>query len=156
MKRYFIALAGLLIAGCHTSEQQSSVTTQTDSVSVSATSWALIPFTKADSVNPVLQPGTGTFMDPIRHQLVAWEAKDVFNPAIVLQNGKVIMLYRAQDSIGKPAGTSRIGLAESADGYHFTRSATPVFYPENDSVKSLEWEGGCEDPRVVQDDKGVY
>jgi predicted GH43/DUF377 family glycosyl hydrolase len=42
------------------------------------------------------------------------------------------------------------------DGYHFTRRASPVLYPANDAEKKYEWEGGCEDPRVVEDDKGLY
>lgn len=118
--------------------------------------WALLGFIKSDSINPVLTPGTGTFPDPIRHQNVAWEAKDVFNPAAVVRNGKIWLLYRAQDKVGHPAGTSRIGLAESTDGYHFTRFPEPVLYPDNDPQKKYEWEGGCEDPRVVEDEKGVY
>ena len=118
--------------------------------------WALLPFTKVDSVNPVLQPGTGSFLDPIRKEKVSWEEKDVFNPAIVVRDGKVYMLYRAQDKIGKPGGTSRIGLAESTDGFHFTRHPSPVLYPAEDEQKKYEWEGGCEDPRVVEDGKGVY
>ena len=118
--------------------------------------WALLPFTKVDSVNPVLRPDTGVFTDPVSGRLLRWEIKDVFNPAIVVKEGKVFMLYRAQDSVGKPAGTSRIGLAYSADGYHFTRYPTPVLYPDNDAEKKYEWEGGCEDPRVVEDGKGTY
>lgn len=119
--------------------------------------WALLPFTKVDSVNPVLQPdSTSTFTDPIRNAPVTWEAKDVFNPAIVVREGKIFMLYRAQDKIGQPAGTSRIGLATSTDGYHFTRLPAPVLYPANDPFKKYEWEGGCEDPRIVEDEKGTY
>lgn len=118
--------------------------------------WALVNFVKVDSVNPVLQPGTGSFIDPIRRQRVSWEEKDVFNPAIVVRDGKVYMLYRAQDKIGKPGGTSRIGLAVSGDGLHFRREPVPVLYPAEDAEKRFEWEGGCEDPRVVQDAQGIY
>jgi predicted GH43/DUF377 family glycosyl hydrolase len=118
--------------------------------------WALLPFTKADKQNPVLLPGTGKFTDPIRRSPVAWEEKDVFNPAVVVRGDKLYLLYRAQDKTGHPAGTSRIGLAESNDGFHFTRRPVPVLYPDNDSQKKYEWEGGCEDPRVVEDEKGVY
>ena len=118
--------------------------------------WALLPFVKVDSVNPVLTPGTGRFMDPILHQEVSWEEKDVFNPAVAVKDGKEYLLYRAQDKVGHPAGTSRIGLAVSNDGLHFTRSAAPVLYPDADAWKPLEWEGGCEDPRVVEDEKGTY
>ncbi len=125
-------------------------------VDSTATGWALGPFTKVDSVNPVLRPGSGSFLDPIWRGLVKWEEKDVFNPAIVVRKGRVYMLYRAQSKIGKPAGTSRIGLAVSDDGFHFMRRSAPVLYPEADAQKALEWEGGCEDPRVVQDEQGVY
>ena len=118
--------------------------------------WALLPFTKVDSVNPVLTPGKGRFSDPITHREIAWEEKDVFNPATVVKDGKLYLLYRAQDRVGHPAGTSRIGLASSTDGLHFTRSEVPVLYPNNDDQKKYEWEGGCEDPRVVEDEKGVY
>ena len=118
--------------------------------------WALSGFVKSDSINPVLTPGTGVFTDPILHRTIAWEAKDVFNPATVVRNKKVYLLYRAQDAIGHPAGTSRIGLAESNDGFHFIRRARPVLYPDNDAWKKYEWEGGCEDPRVVEDGNGLY
>jgi beta-1,2-mannosidase len=119
-------------------------------------SWTLLPFIKQDSVNPVLGPGQGSFMCPVRKIKVSWEQKDVFNPAIIVKDGKVFMLYRAQDSIGKPSGTSRIGLATSSDGIHFLRQGEPVLYPDNDAQKKYEWEGGCEDPRVVEDSSGNY
>jgi predicted GH43/DUF377 family glycosyl hydrolase len=71
-----------------------------------------------------------------------WESAGTFNPAVVMGDGKFVMLYRAQDK----AGTSRFGYAESADGVHFTRRAKPVFSPSADYEK----DGGVEDPRLVQ------
>jgi predicted GH43/DUF377 family glycosyl hydrolase len=71
-----------------------------------------------------------------------WESAGTFNPAVVERNGKVVMLYRAQDK----AGTSRLGYAESEDGIHFTRRNEPVLSPEADYEK----DGGVEDPRLVQ------
>jgi len=130
--------------------------TLTNTPAGSPADWALIPFTKVDSVNPVLGPGSGSFLDPLRREPVKWEEKDVFNPAVVVRKGKLYLLYRAQDKIGRPAGTSRIGLAVSDDGFHFTRRFAPVLYPAEDAQKKLEWEGGCEDPRVVQDERGIY
>ena len=118
--------------------------------------WMIVPFTKVDSANPCLFPLKTTFPDPILKKKVAWEEKDVFNPAAVVRNNKVYLLYRAQDKIGKPAGTSRIGLAYSDDGLHFKRLPTPVLHPDNDELKKYEWEGGCEDPRIVEDAKGIY
>jgi predicted GH43/DUF377 family glycosyl hydrolase len=119
-------------------------------------SWMMLPFVKIDSVNPVLQPGNGSFICPVRKHQVKWENKDVFNPAAVVKDGKVFLLYRAEDTIGKYAGTSRIGLAESTDGLHFTRYDQPVLYPAPDAWMKYEWEGGCEDPRIVQDSNGTY
>jgi predicted GH43/DUF377 family glycosyl hydrolase len=111
---------------------------------------------KADKSNPVLTPDTNaTFHCPIIGN-VKWEAKDVFNPAALVRHDTVFLLYRAEDKVGKFAGTSRIGLAWSVDGLHFTKHPVPVLYPDNDSLKKYEWEGGCEDPRVVVDETGVY
>ncbi len=119
--------------------------------------WTLGPFVRADSADLCLVPDTASrFLCPIRNTDVQWEAKDVFNPAAVVRDGKVYLLYRAQDRIGRPAGTSRIGLAWSEDGLHFVRRPAPVLFPDNDPMKRYEWEGGCEDPRVVQDEQGTY
>jgi predicted GH43/DUF377 family glycosyl hydrolase len=119
--------------------------------------WTLGPFQKQDAVNPVLTPlGTTTFACPLRGETVRWEAKDVFNPAAVVREGKIYLLYRAEDTVGRHAGTSRLGLAESTDGLHFTRQPEPVFYPANDAMRTYEWEGGCEDPRVVEAPDGRY
>jgi predicted GH43/DUF377 family glycosyl hydrolase len=119
--------------------------------------WVLLPFIKGDDVNPVLLPDTNsTFLCPVRNTIVQWEEKDVFNPAAVVRNDTVFLLFRAEDSIGKYAGTSRIGIAWSTDGLHFTKHSVPVLYPDNDFSKIYEWEGGCEDPRIVEDENGTY
>jgi predicted GH43/DUF377 family glycosyl hydrolase len=77
-----------------------------------------------------------------------WEAAGTFNPSVIVHDGKVVMLYRAQDK----DGTSRLGYAESADGVHFTRRSEPVFSPEKDYEK----DGGVEDPRLVQFGETYY
>jgi beta-1,2-mannosidase len=122
----------------------------------SAANWAMLDFVKADSLNPVLKPGANVFLDPMTNKEVAWESKNVFNPAIVVRRDTLFMLYRAQDSIGKPGGTSRIGLAYSIDGLHFTKTPHPVFYPAPDGYETYEWQGGVEDPRIVEDSAGIY
>ncbi len=126
------------------------------SATESDSTWALLPFIKVDSVNPILTPGDGKFECPILKKEVKWEEKDVFNPAAVVRNGQVHLIYRAEDTIGKYAGTSRLGLAVSADGLRFERMNAPVFYPSEDSMKVYEWEGGIEDPRIVEDEQGTY
>lgn len=119
--------------------------------------WMLGPFRKQNAVNPVLQPRAESSFDcPIRQEAVRWEEKDVFNPAAVVRQGKIYLIYRAEDTVGKHAGTSRLGLGISTDGIHFDRLPKPVFYPANDAMKTYEWEGGCEDPRIVESVNGVY
>ncbi|HET9432760.1 MAG TPA: hypothetical protein VFO37_03335, partial [Chitinophagaceae bacterium] len=146
MKSIRLLLAVAVFAGCKPGADQSKDYT-----------WALLPFEKADEANPILLPDTNTtFLCPVRNSIVQWEEKDVFNPAAAVRNDTVFLLYRAEDSIGKFAGTSRIGLAWSTDGLHFTKHPVPVLYPDNDSSKIYEWEGGCEDPRVVEDENGTY
>jgi predicted GH43/DUF377 family glycosyl hydrolase len=81
-------------------------------------------------------------------QGTSWESAGTFNPAVVQRDGKVIMLYRAQDA----HGTSRLGYAESADGVHFARRAEPVLSPE----APYEQDGGVEDPRLVQFGDAYY
>jgi len=127
-----------------------------NAVTASDTTWAMLPFIKVDTANPVLVPGSLSFTCPVRGEQVLWEEKDVFNPAAVVRDGKVYLLYRAEDKVGKFAGTSRIGLAVSDDGLRFTRRQQPVLYPDNDSLKVYEWEGGVEDPRVVETESGTY
>ena len=121
------------------------------------TDWTLLPFIKTDAANPVLAPDSiAVFFCPVKKQSLKWEEKDVFNPAAVVRHDTVFLLYRAEDKIGKFAGTSRIGVAWSTDGLHFTKHPVPVLYPDNDAEKIYEWEGGCEDPRIVEDEKGKY
>jgi beta-1,2-mannosidase len=86
------------------------------------------PWTRA-SETPILSPQGAT-----------WESAGTFNPAVILFNGKFVMLYRAQEA----AGTSRLGYAESTDGIHFKRRPEPVLSPETEYEK----DGGVEDPRL--------
>lgn len=117
----------------------------------------LIPFTKNTEVNPCLKPSDQLqFFCPVRQEEVRWEEKDVFNPATAVKGDTLFLLYRAEDIVGKYHGTSRIGLAYSLDGYNFTKEPAPVLYPDNDAYKMYEWEGGCEDPRMVEDENGIY
>jgi predicted GH43/DUF377 family glycosyl hydrolase len=89
------------------------------------------------SAGPVLSP-----------QGDAWESAGTFNPSVVRHDGRIVMLYRAQDS----KGTSRLGYANSTDGIHFTRRREPVLSPEADYEKN----GGVEDPRLVKIEGTYY
>lgn len=122
-------------------------------------SWGFGSWTRPVSA-PVLTPDTAsTFLDPITHVPVHWEALHTFNPAAVVRDGKIAVLYRAEDNSGKQeigGHTSRLGLATTTDGIHFTRLPAPVFFPADDAQKSREWPGGVEDPRLVEAPDGTY
>lgn len=122
--------------------------------------WMLGPFVKPARANPVIVPsGAATFRSPMNDSLVRWEEYATFNPAAVVRDGKIFVLYRAEDASGEERighHTSRIGLAESRDGLRFTRRATPVLFPDKDAQRANEWTGGVEDPRIVETDDGRY
>jgi len=116
-------------------------------------SWMLGPFVRHGVY--VLGPRPDTvFRCPVGNSDVRWEEKAVFNPAAVVREGKVHLLYRAEDGVGE--GTSRIGLATSGDGVAFERRPEPVLFPDDDFMMPYESEGGCEDPRVVEREDGAY
>lgn len=122
--------------------------------------WRLSPFARPADSRPIILPqAEAVFLDPILRQEVHWEALHTFNPAAVVRDGKVIVLYRAEDNSGAMRigeHTSRLGMAESDDGIHFRQMPEPVFYPAPDSQKAREWPGGVEDPRIVEAEDGTY
>ena len=121
--------------------------------------WAFGPFNRPEAVNPIISPDTTSlFYCPMLKKEVAWEVNDTFNPAAAIKNSKIYVLYRAEDKRGKDIGmrTSRIGLAKSKDGLVMKRRSTPVLFPDEDTQKEFEWQGGCEDPRVAVTEDGRY
>jgi predicted GH43/DUF377 family glycosyl hydrolase len=121
--------------------------------------WAIGPFARPVD-EPIIKPlPERVFRDPVRNEPVHWEALHTFNPAAVVRNGEVYVLYRAEDDSGTMEigmHTSRLGLARSQDGIHFISLPEPVFYPAEDGQKAREWPGGVEDPRIVEAPDGRY
>lgn len=121
--------------------------------------WILGPLTRPTNA-PVITPNKSSlFNDPIAKVPIHWEALHTFNPAAIIRDNKIYVLYRAEDDTGKMQigeHTSRLGLASSTDGITFTRLPEPVFYPAEDAQKSREWPGGVEDPRIVESEDGTY
>ena len=121
--------------------------------------WELGPFARGATA-PLIRPDSGpTFACPMRKARVQWMAAQTFNPASVVKDGRMVVLFRAEDNPDvKVIGfhTSRLGYASSDDGKHFTIRPAPVLYPDEDSQKAAEWEGGCEDPRLCEGPDGTY
>jgi predicted GH43/DUF377 family glycosyl hydrolase len=151
MRLSLISCSALVVALSISGSAQTAIPNQPN--------WSLGPFTRPVH-EPVIKPRSESiFRDPLSTAPVHWEALHTFNPAAVVRNGKVMVLYRAEDDSGAMQigmHTSRLGLAESEDGIHFTRLPEPVFYPAEDSQKAREWPGGVEDPRIVEAPDGTY
>ena len=95
-----------------------------------------------------LGPFTPYHANPImRPQGDGWESASVYNPAALVKDDQVVLLYRAHaDDI-----VSHVGLATSDDGIHFERRPEPVLSP----TEPYE-EFGAEDPRVTEIDGTYY
>lgn len=121
--------------------------------------WALGEFIRPANQNPIILPdGESTFYCPIKQQQMKWEENDTFNPAATIKDGKICVLYRAEDTTGVGIGqrTSRIGYAESSDGINMTKRPEPVLYPAKDAAREYDSPGGCEDPRIAVTEDGLY
>ena len=100
--------------------------------------WAMGGFVRPVAKNPIIEPDKNiTFYCPMTKKQVAWKENDTFNPAAVVKDGKIYVLYRAEDNTAPGLGsrTSRIGLAESTDGIDMVFQDTPVLYPDDDNFK---------------------
>jgi predicted GH43/DUF377 family glycosyl hydrolase len=125
--------------------------------------WMIGPFSQNDTVNPILGPNFDSlFFCPIRHDYVRWEARAILGAAAIVKDGKLALIYHAEDSSNGfhgergTFGTFRMGLAESTDGLHFARRPEPVLFPSNGPYKSAEWTGGDEIPRIVEGPDTTY
>jgi len=84
----------------------------------------------------------------------AWEAKATFNPAVIYEDGKFHIVYRAMSF----DDTSVFGYASSKDGVHIDeRSEIPIYEPGNHFERKLRpGNSGCEDPRITKIDDTYY
>ena len=161
----FMVLIAMLCFGCNMEPKEKGESKQ------HFENWAFTEFTKVDSINPILKPTTKlSFECPLTKSQRNWEARNVLNPSAIVKDDQIYLFYRAQDS----SGTSRIGLAISSDGLYFKKQAEPVFHPDNDFMKTYEWNyrkkddgeeledciscyfDGVEDPRIVESEEGNY
>ncbi len=123
-------------------------------------SWVLGPFERFTGNKPIISKDINShFKDPVTGKTVNWESMATFNPAAILKNDSIFVLFRAEEKLGdKEIGghRSRIGMAYSTDGLHYQKLPEPVFYPEEDDQFKNEWPGGVEDPRIVITEEGKY
>lgn len=124
--------------------------------------WAFGPFVKNDK--PILEPDKNSnFVCPVSNKKVFWEYTNVYNPAAIVKDGAVHIVYRADDittgqidRYGNKMVVCRLGHAVSRDGINFVRDEKPVLYPDNDQFRQYEWDGGCQDLHIVESEDGTY
>lgn len=90
--------------------------------------------------NPIVVPG-----------LFEWRKVTVFNPAVIIDNGKFYMIERTAGSL-TPC-KNFLGLLESEDGVHFTHvKDEPILTPDELGFPY----GSVQDPRIVKIDDTFY
>ena len=77
---------------------------------------------------------------------IPYEVETVHNAAVVKHDDQYIMLFRSHLRTGR----SIIGLARSADGFHFTADRQPFLVPDQEGPFAAYEEFGVEDPRVTR------
>lgn len=103
----------------------------------------------AERNNPIVNRYAG---NPILTKRdVPYAVETVHNAAVVKHAGKYVMLFRSHLQNGR----SVIGLAESADGFHFSVRPQPFLTPARTGPFALYEEYGVEDPRICAMD-GEY
>lgn len=118
----------------------------------------LSAFYKPVSTPVLSHDSKAVFFDSLKNDSVQWKKADVFNPAAIVRNDTIYVLSRCEDNPAATLGgrTSRIGISASMDGINFTSFPEPVLYPANDGFQQYDYPGGCEDPRIVQTEEGLY
>jgi len=110
------------------------------------------------NANPLIAPEGGG----------AWEAVGTFNPAVLQDDDKIHIMYRALDH----GGMSRVGYASSSDGVNIDeRHPEPAYWPRaafeagdgeivydswSDEFASGGGWGGVEDPKLTAIDGKIY
>ena len=86
---------------------------------------------------------------------LSWQARAVFNPAVLYEDGRVHLAYRSMSV----DNTSVIGFASSTNGFKFEEQfSAPVNMPREDFETKLVPGGnsGCEDPRLTRIGDTIY
>jgi predicted GH43/DUF377 family glycosyl hydrolase len=153
---FVLCIVLIVIIGFVTGSCTDKKDTESKSEGIKDQSWMMYPVSKHDEVFPLLNSDTTSFLCPVTGKRVRWQESYVFNPAAVVRDNKVYMIFRGEDKIGQYGGTSRLGLAVSEDGLTFKKYPNPVLYPDNDTLLKYEKDGGIEDPRITETEDGTY
>lgn len=138
---FFLILHLSVLLGCESVDQENKEAT-----------WAMQSFFNRQDINPILTSDSSKFNCPITETQVKWNQHGVSHPIVAVRNKAVYMLVEGKDE----QGTSRLGIAISADGLRFSAPIGPLLYPDNDFMKDMEWEKGLTNPRIAENENGTY
>ena len=119
-------------------------------------SWQLGTFTRPTSA-PVITPDKSHLQRPSACHACPLGIPPHLQPAAILRDGKIFVLYRAEDDSGEMKiglHTSRLGLASSTDGIHFERHSQPRLSPPTTPSTTASGPAESKDPRIVQSPDG--
>ena len=111
--------------------------------------WSLPSFKKIEGTSISLTD-TNRFYCPLQQKRIKWNERLSVSCTVV--RGKLVYLfYTAQDS----NDVSRIGVAISGDGIHFSNINQPILFPAEDFMKQYELLG-ISNPHIVENENGTY
>lgn len=98
------------------------------------------------------RPKENPIISPVPER--SWESKYTLNPAAVMEDGKIYIVYRAMGN----DNTSVLGLGISEDGVTVKeRLPDPIYVPRESFETGLKNRfSGCEDPRIVKIEDKFY
>ena len=123
LKYMALCLIGIATA-CHTDTKKGESVKERNKVSTAEASWMIGPFERPQNAQPIIQRDTmATFNDPMSGQEVVWQSMATFNPAAIVKDGKINVLYR--DNWSLRAGHHRSGRKHCALFRILLRVLTP-------------------------------
>ncbi len=112
-------------------------------VSNNEKSWAWLNFERPAGVNPIISPdATSQFFCPMRQTAMKWEESDTFNPAATVINGRIVVLYRAEDNTANSYCAGQVLFDKKDPTKVIDRLDEPFFIPEADFEKSGQYPAG--------------
>lgn len=111
--------------------------------------WTLPAFKKIEGSSLSLADSSNFFC-PIGQKSVNW-LEHVSVSSAMIRGNLVYLFYTGQDR----EGISRIGLAISGDGIHFSNVNQPILFPSLDFMNSYESKG-ISNPHILENESGTF
>ncbi len=95
------------------------------------------------------------FFCPQKQDSVAW-LRNVYSPDLYVTGDTSWIFFTARESSHANGGLARIGLAYRVGAQKFSILPQPILFADATINEQFPDEGGLSEPRVVEDDQGMY